>query len=89
MTKEEKTILIDEPKGPSASDKVKKKGGKPKSTKYLPWVECRQLMRDECLASKTQFDKWYLRNQPKVIPRFPYRVYTKEWAGWNDFLNTE
>ena len=82
-------VLVEDPKGLSASDKVKKKGGKPKSTKYLPWEECRQLMRAESLSSKGMFEKWYQSNQPKVIPRFPYRVYTKEWAGWNDFLNTD
>lgn len=69
--------------------KTKKSGGRPKNKNYLPWEECRKLVRDEMLPSRGKYQEWWDRNQPKVIPRFPYRVYVKEWISWNDFLGTD
>jgi hypothetical protein len=80
---------IPEPKGPKISVEIKNKGGRPKNKNYLPWEECRQIIRDEMIPSKGKFEEWHDRNKPKVIPRFPYRVYTEEWVSWNDFLGNE
>ena len=78
---------LDEPKGPEASIKEKKKKGRPKNENYLPWVEAREFIRNELLPSRSKYHEWWDRNKPKAIPRFPYRVY-KEWESWNDFLGT-
>jgi hypothetical protein len=80
-----------DPKGPEASSVKKNKGGRPKGTKYLPWEECRKLVRDELLPSKGKYQEWWDRNQPKQIPKYPYRVYTApgEWVSWNDFLGND
>ena len=82
------TTELQEPKGPQASTKIKNKGGRPKSTKYLPFEECRQLVRSELLPSKGKYQEWHDRNQPQQIPKYPYRVYTApgEWSSWNDWL---
>lgn len=62
--------------------------GRPKNENYLPWNEAREFMRGEMIPSRGKFFEWYERNKPKTIPRFPYRVYQKEWISWNDFLGT-
>lgn len=79
---------VDDPKGPEASLKEKKKRGRPKNENYIPWEEARELMRDELIPSRGKFYEWWDRNKPKAIPRFPYRVYKDEWVSWNDFLGT-
>ena len=71
--------LEEEPKGPEASLREKKKRGRPKNENYLPWDEARAFIRDELLPSRGKFFEWWDRNKPKAIPRFPYRVY-KEWT---------
>jgi hypothetical protein len=68
--------------------KDSKKRGRPKNVHYLSWNEAREAMRSEMLPSRGKFFDWWDRNKPKVIPRFPYRVYQEEWTSWNDFLGT-
>lgn len=65
-----------------------KKRGRPKNENYLPWPEIRDFIRSEMLPSRGKFFEWHDRNKPKAVPRFPYRVYQKEWITWNDFLGT-
>lgn len=65
-----------------------KKRGRKKNSNFLTFEQAKQFVRDECIASKTQFDNWWNANKSKTIPRFPHRVYQKEWKGWNDFLGT-
>jgi hypothetical protein len=91
MTDKQENALIeeiDEPKGPEASSKEKKKRGRPKNENFLSWEEAREFMRDEMIPSRGKFFEWWDRNKPKAIPRFPYRVYGNEWTSWNDFLGT-
>lgn len=80
--------LLDEPAGPEASLKEKKKRGRPKNENYLGWDDAREFIRSELLPSRGKFYEWWDRNKPKAIPRFPYRVYKDEWVSWNDFLGT-
>ena len=68
--------------------KETKKSGRPKNSNYLPYEEAKRIVRAEMLHSRSAFEHWYDREQPKSIPRFPYRVYTAEWVTWNDFLGT-
>jgi len=75
-----------EPLGPEASPKPPRKGGRKKNTTYLPFEEAREFVRGEMIPSRGKYLEWYDRNNPKVVPRFPYRVYTEEWVSWNDFL---
>lgn len=67
---------------------VTKKRGRPKNDNYLGFTEAREYMRSEMIPSRGKFFEWWDRNKPKTIPRFPYRVYDKEWVSWNDFLGT-
>lgn len=64
----------------------KKKSGRKKNSNFIPYNEAREFVQTECISSRTQFEAWWQTNKPKVIPRFPYRVYQKEWTTWNDFL---
>lgn len=66
----------------------KRGGGRKKNENYLPYAEAREIVQAELLHSRGAFDEWFKRENPKTIPRFPYRVYTKEWTTWNDFLGT-
>lgn len=66
--------------------KAKKKStGRPRNTNFLSWEEAREFIRGEMIPSRGKFQEWWGREQPKTIPRYPYRVY-KEWTTWNDFL---
>jgi len=65
-----------------------KRKGRAKNENYLPFEEAREVVRAELLHSRGAFEAWHEREKPKTIPRFPYRVYTKEWVTWNDFLGT-
>jgi hypothetical protein len=68
---------------------VKKKRGRPKNENYLPYKEAKEFIRGELIPSRGKFFEWWNKNKPKAIPRFPYRVYTKEWESWNSFLGTD
>jgi len=60
---------------------------KPKpSSNYLPWEEAREYIRNEHIPSRGKYEEWWDTNKPKVVPRFPYRAYAKNWISWNDFL---
>lgn len=65
-----------------------KRRGRPKNENYLSWDETREFIRSEMIPSRGKFFEWWDKNKPKTIPRFPYRVYQKEWVSWNDFLGT-
>lgn len=71
-----------------ADQPAKKKRGRPKNENYLSFEEAREFIRSEMLPSRGKFFEWWDRNKPKAVPRFPYRVYEKEWTTWNDFLGT-
>lgn len=63
-------------------------GGKPRNKDFLSWEEAKLFMREEMIPSQVKYMEWWNKNKPKVVPRFPYRVY-KEWTSWNDFLGTD
>ena len=60
-----------------------------KKKNFLPFNEARSLIHDECINSIKDYHEWWDANKPKVIPKYPFRVYIKEWVSWNDFLNNE
>ena len=62
--------------------------GRPKNENYIAYAEAREFMIGEMIPSRNKYMEWWDRNQPKSIPRFPYRVYKDEWISWNDFLGT-
>lgn len=62
--------------------------GRPKNENFLSYEEAREFIRNELLPSRGKYFEWWNLNKPKSIPRFPYRVYQKEWTSWNDFLGT-
>lgn len=82
---EKEERAVQEAAAPAAEPK---KRGKPRNENYLPFEEAREVVRNEMLHSRGAFEHWHDREKPKTIPRFPYRVYTKEWITWNDFLGT-
>jgi len=57
------------------------------TSKYLPFEEARELIRQEVIASVIQYAKWHKHNKPRKIPLRPDIVYRKRgWISWNDFL---
>lgn len=40
-------------------------------------------------TSRSQYHKWHDNNLPIGIPKYPDRVYGKEWTSWNDYLGTD
>lgn len=68
--------------------KVKAKPGRKKNPNYISFEQAREAVRLELIPSVVKYNEWWLANKPKAIPRYPFRVYTKEWISWNDFLGT-
>lgn len=68
---------------------ITKARGRPKNDNYMAWDDVREFIRAEMIPSRSKYFEWWERNKPKAVPRFPYRVYTKEWVSWNDFLGTD
>lgn len=56
---------------------------------WLTFEEARDVVRDECLVSVVQYKRWWDRNRPVQIPKYPYNVWKTEWQGWNDFLGND
>lgn len=56
-----------------------------KNPNFLSYEEAKEYIRSEMIESRSGYETWFNRAQPKALPRFPYRVY-KEWVSWNDFL---
>ena len=85
-----KPIKPDKPVKP-VKPKPKKAVGKGRSNPdQLPFAEAREYIRSEMIESRSNFEKWWQRNQPKTISRFPYRAYEKKgWISWNDFLGVD
>lgn len=88
MTDHTTDTELDEPKGPEAASKKKKQGRK-RNEHYLSWEEARAFVRSELIPSRNKYLEWHDRNKPKVVPRYPYRVYVDEWTSWNDFLGND
>ena len=55
----------------------------------LPFEEAREFIQTQCIGSRKQYTDWHTANKPKRIPKYPNRVYLKEWDGWNDWLGTD
>lgn len=69
--------------------KAKAKPGRKRDSNYLTFEEAREFIQSEMIPSRNKYEEWYAINKPKQLPRFPYRVYTEGWKGWNDFLGNE
>lgn len=41
------------------------------------------------VKSRREYYKWHRSVRPVGLPRFPHRVYLKEWKGWPAFLGTD
>lgn len=54
----------------------------------MTFAEAKELVREQGVQSRQQFLDWFDENKPKRLSKYPQRVYTKEWEGWNDFLGT-
>jgi hypothetical protein len=70
------------------SGKNPKRRGRKPNPNFLPYEEAKTLVRDELIPSRSKYIEWWDANKPKALPRFPYRVYVKEWISWNEFLGT-
>lgn len=83
------TTTPTKPKKKSLSSRAKKRKPGRSNPNLLPFEEARAYIQTEMIESVGGFEKWWQRNQPKSIPRFPYRVYEKKgWVSWNDFLGS-
>ena len=47
-----------------------------------------QEWKEEVRSRKT-YERWHRKVNPVGIPRYPHRVYLKEWTSWADFLDTD
>jgi hypothetical protein len=86
-----KKMEIDELKNleePNIISKPTKERGRPRNKNYLSFAEAREFVRGELIPSRNKFQDWHDANNPKAIPKYPYRVYIDEWVSWNDFLGT-
>lgn len=66
----------------------KRRSGRKKSKKYLPFEQAKFVMREEQIQSKAQFFKWKKLTQNETIPLQPQQVYRDEWISFNDFFGT-
>ncbi|MEM4258068.1 MAG: hypothetical protein QXL17_02810 [Candidatus Thermoplasmatota archaeon] len=55
---------------------------------FLSFEEAKELVQEEMISSVSLYKKWWDTSRPN-IPKWPYRVYKKEWKGWNDFLGNK
>lgn len=53
---------------------------------YFPYLVACQAVHELKLSSRSDYIWWHKRHKPKHLPRFPNRVYEKEWVSWNDWL---
>jgi hypothetical protein len=64
-------------------------GSKP-SAKYVqmwPFVVARSFVRKLKLTSPTEYSTWAAsRHKPPEVPVVPFKKYSNEWRGWNDWL---
>jgi hypothetical protein len=81
----EEIINLEEPK---QLDKISKARGRKRNADFLSFAEARDFIRGELIPSRNKFQEWHDTNNPKAIPKYPYRVYIDEWVSWNDFLGT-
>lgn len=54
----------------------------------MTFEEAKEFVQNEGVSSRQQFLNWWDKNKPSKLSKYPQRVYTKEWQGWNDFLGT-
>lgn len=59
-----------------------------RSSKWLSFEDAKTFIQEQGVQSRQQYLDWWDDNKPKSLSRYPQRVYTKEWNGWNDFLGT-
>ncbi len=55
----------------------------------MPFEDAREVVRAEMIHSAQAYNRWWEANRPAALPKYPHRAYSKEWAGWNDFLGNE
>lgn len=49
----------------------------------------REMVRNECLGSISQYTKWHALHKPSRIPKRPDRAYKDKWISWPDFLGND
>lgn len=59
-----------------------------RNEKWMSFEDAKEFIQDQHVQSRQQFLDWHDENKPKSISKYPQRVYTTEWSGWNDFLGT-
>lgn len=58
--------------------------GRPRRS--MDFAAARDIILKEHISSRSEYEKWWLFNNPVGIPKRPDRSYQKEWQGWNHFL---
>ncbi len=51
--------------------------------------EAIELIKDELLESKSQYERWWDFNMPRVLPKYPERSYQHCWISWSHFLSKD
>lgn len=60
-----------------------------KRKRWMSYKAASITARDCGVTSRDRYWRWWDKERPLAMPKFPHRVYIKEWKGWNDFLGTE
>ena len=54
--------------------------------RMVSYAEAKQVVRDECISSVGEYEKWWLINTPARMPKSPPMAYKKDWTTWSAFL---
>lgn len=63
--------------------------GRKRSGKYVEFEDAKEFVQGELIQSRKAYEEWWTRHKPKDIPRFPHRIYSTVWKGWNDYLGNQ
>lgn len=59
-----------------------------RKSKYPAYSHARQQALELQLNSRQQYIDWHTTSKCQYLPRYPERVYPKDWVSWNDWLGT-
>ena len=57
---------------------------------WMSFNEAQTFIQSQGIKTRKEFDEWKKAGKrPEHFPSHPERVYTNEWRGWRDFLDTK
>lgn len=65
------------------------RSGKYNKARYVSYEIAKTIVQEwGTITSRSKYWKWYDKEKPKHIPKYPNRAYP-EWVSWNDFLGVD